>query len=121
MKARVPYPFNVTEQDAIRFAGVCGYRFTNDTKYVIAFYNDKRHDWLYFNRKAEGTNFVIALKGRPLPSSFAHAEIVSNSNFRKLPKGPTSRSKVNHQGHQFCLPHASHLPDLLRQLNGTVP
>lgn len=121
MKSHNPYPFTPDEQDAIRFFGISGYRFAHETKKAIAFYSDTRRDWIYFNRELPGFNVVIALNGRSMPKTSRPPELRASSNFAHLPKGPTSRGGEQHQGHQFNLPHASHLPNLLTQLNGTVP
>jgi hypothetical protein len=114
------YPFSPAEQDAVRFFGMSGYRYVMETKKVIAFFSEKRSDWIYFNREAEGTSIVVALNGRPKPTAEDRG-MRASSNFHKLPIGPTSRGKMNHQGRQFALPHGSHIPSFLTQLNGTVP
>lgn len=114
------YPFTSDEQDAVRFFGMSGYRYVIETKKVIAFFSEKRNDWIYFNRELPGTNIVVALKGRPKPTA-QDLGMPASSNFRQLPLGPTSRGKMNHQGRQFALPHSSHIPSFLTQLNGTVP
>jgi hypothetical protein len=110
------YPFTLREQDAIRAAGKCGFRYESETKKAIRFLSSEDEN-LVFNREFKGAiAFVVQEDNFHKYSTRLSGEKIgprASSNFTDIGVGITRNGIVNNSGTQIQFDNFDRVCDVL--------